>query len=861
MPLNRLSETSESLPLPDIQRTTFSLDGIARFVCNTWDEVQAARMGGEFDVVVVGSGMYGAYCATKIFEFTQRSAVKPRILVLESGPFLISEHFQNLTRIGGLYGVTLEAIVEPSLAKIDEPNYVNQGKFNQHHRCVGGKSIFWGGWTPRLTNTDLDKWPQDVKNYLNLKGQPDGYEFVEREIGAVPAADFINGELFEILKQRAENVRSSVPTLTSVEDAPIAVLGQSPGSGLFSMDKFSSLPLLLDNIRQDSEQANANNNLRRLFLVPNAEVLKLETENSVVNEVVVALKNPFANNPKDPKQAQVVRLPLKPSAVVILAGNTINSTRLALNSFPRPSALAPNSELMGRNLMAHVRGNFVWKVKRDLLGVPNQLKNELQTAALNIRGKSNTSVGEGQFHFQFYAAPNMNTPAFPGAANNPEEFLYRMIPNFEELQDIIDAQTSGSMEDRIVIGIRTCGEMFGDKNATVGNINSPTSWMNTNPFGGTGDDVYSENGQDLRIPKAFVRFIETPADKQVREAQSVSAFSFIEALTGQPAGEAIKKDPNGPIEHFSGQDNNPDEDGIGTTYHECGTLWMGTDYEQSVTDANGRFHHVYNAYCVDQAIFTTAGSANPVPTGLTLARKVARSIVDRYQSAEIIDEDEFQDLYNGNFVADGWKYTGSLFDAQVPFFNVSGGQPILGAGLDNPGFDSVLGVLWYAPKTFSDFILKLEWKSFDLKANSGIFLRIPEPIALDDNFYNSSVEVQIDERGFRFDSENPANIFHGSPLHRTGAVYELFPAQQWAAKHISSRNSNERDFWNSYEIKLQGNEIEVKLNDKLVSSGTFPELLGFDAPSDGNKKRSGGYIGLQCHTEVVQFRNIRIREL
>ncbi|MDJ0648781.1 MAG: DUF1080 domain-containing protein, partial [Xenococcaceae cyanobacterium MO_188.B19] len=351
-------------------------------------------------------------------------------------------------------------------------------------------------------------------------------------------------------------------------------------------------------------------------------------------------------------------------------------------------------------------------------------------------------------------------------------------------------------------------------------------------------------------------------DKQVRDAQSGSAFILVETLAGQPRGSALNtSDPNAPIEYFSGQDSNPDEDGIGTTYHECGTLWMGTDYEQSVTDTNGRFHHVYNAYCADQAIFTTAGSANPVPTGLALARKVARSLVERYQSAEIDDEDGFQSLYKGNFAADGWQYAGSLFDGQVPFFNVSGEQPILGAGLDNPGFDSVLGVLWYTPRTYSDFILKLEWKSFDLKANSGIFLRIPEPITLDNNFYDSSIEVQIDERGFRFDADNPANSFYGSPLHRTGAVYELFPTQQWAAKHISSRNSNERDFWNSYEIKLQGDRIEVKLNGKLVSQGTFSELLSFDAPSDGKKKRSEGFIGLQCHSEVVQFRNIQIQEL
>lgn len=40
--------------------------------------------------------------------------------------------------------------------------------------------------------------------------------------------------------------------------------------------------------------------------------------------------------------------------------------------------------------------------------------------------------------------------------------------------------------------------------------------------------------------------------------------------------------------------------GLGTTYHESGTLWMGTEPAVSVTDPLGRFHHVSNAYCCDQ---------------------------------------------------------------------------------------------------------------------------------------------------------------------------------------------------------------------------------------------------------------------
>ncbi len=75
--------------------------------------------------------------------------------------------------------------------------------------------------------------------------------------------------------------------------------------------------------------------------------------------------------------------------------------------------------------------------------------------------------------------------------------------------------------------------------------------------------------------------------------------------------------------------DNPERDPLGSTYHEGGTLWMGTDPNTSVTDPNGCFHHVSNAYCADQALFVTVGSVNPTLTGLTLARKVSEAAVAR----------------------------------------------------------------------------------------------------------------------------------------------------------------------------------------------------------------------------------------
>jgi Rieske Fe-S protein len=651
----------------------------------------------------------------------------------------------------------------------------------------------------------------------------------------------------------------------------------------------------------------------------------------------------------------VVRLNLKSGALVILAGNTINSTRLALNSFPRPAPLNSNGELMGRNLMYHARSNFVWRVKRSALNLPPPDPSQIKTAALHITGSASTPGGNvGRFHFQFYAAPNMDVPMFPGASRDPERFLYQMLPNIEDLQSVLEAQ-QGLGNDRVVVGIRTVGETFGNRTSPVGS-DPGASWMNVNPFGGNGDDVYQENGSELRIPRSYVHMVTGSEDAAVWAAQDKAAFDLIDALADQgqsgsggtgplPAtgvevlaqvpvntipdnsyhmentpggrffigrfngqfrvlegacthegcfvdwdsaqsrfscpchtahfdieGTNISGPPptplfrpdfrlqNGTLEVTRDQTGTSDvefmgggADGIGSTYHECGTLWMGDDPAASVTDIHGRFHHVTNAYCVDQALFPTAGSANPVLTGIALSRRIADSIIQRYVPAAFTGvEAGFESLYSGNFAADGWEIvvggSDSFFDVGDP------DHPILGAGTDTT--TSSLGVLRYTGETFSDFILRLDWRAFDIHANSGIFVRMPAPVALDSDFYNSTIEVQIDEHG-----RDGANSIHGSPLHKTGAVYGVFPARLWAAKAVPPRSTGRVPYWNRCEIEVNGRNIAVRINGLEVSGGELDPLLTIDAPASGLTKREEGFIGLQCHTEVVQFRNIRVKKL
>jgi hypothetical protein len=60
--INRLVETGQTVVLQD---TTFSIDVMGRFVCNTWDEA-VHNAGPPFDMVVVGGGMHGGYLAEKV---------------------------------------------------------------------------------------------------------------------------------------------------------------------------------------------------------------------------------------------------------------------------------------------------------------------------------------------------------------------------------------------------------------------------------------------------------------------------------------------------------------------------------------------------------------------------------------------------------------------------------------------------------------------------------------------------------------------------------------------------------------------------------------------------------------------------
>src|SRR5262249_1883893 len=103
-----------------------------------------------------------------------------------------------------------------------------------------------------------------------------------------------------------------------------------------------------------------------------------------------------------------------------------------------------------------------------------------------------------------------------------------------------------------------------------------------------------------------------------------------------------------------------------------------------------------------------------------------------------------------------------------------------------------LGLLWYTREVFSNFVLKVDWLSFNPSTaaltvppatdNSGVLIRFPALNASDPaNDWklasDKGYEIQIDDMGYNPDT---AQLFDA--MHQTGAVYALAKSSNVASK-------------------------------------------------------------------------------
>jgi Domain of Unknown Function (DUF1080)/GMC oxidoreductase len=890
------------------ESTSFSLDNMGRFLCNTLPEALDSAtqvVGGRtrsFDTVIIGGGTFGGVIAEHLFiADTTRSR---RILVLEAGPFVLPEHVQNMPFMGGAPDMRAPWTNHPAL---NYPGLVF---------AIGGRSLTWGGWSPELLNIELATWPVTTQTALR-----DTY-FAEasRQIGVKETNDFIYGPLHTALRRQLFNGLSAAGngtglTFAELPDHP-AVRYPDPGEpaisaallrdwlglpandttplaqlhdmfkleaplavqsttlpGFFPTNKFSAVPGMIRAARLASGEADGTGTAadarKRVMFVPDCHVQELITETQPDNWVKVTGVRVWQNG----SSTDIILAPPRngrQSAVVIALG-TVETTRVALTTFQQ-SLAGRAAARMGQNLIAHLRSNLTIRIPRAAIAanLPATVIPSLQCSALLVKGRA---ANGKTFHFQITAA-GLNQLGVDSEAE-----LFKKIPTLEHIDSMLRATG-----DTVVITIRGIGEM------TPHNPDSFITLSMTETDFGRPKAVVSM-GNAKATPAEFPGTAETNADRATWDEMDAVSDKIALIFAGNEPFE-ILPNASSTIPIAAGTQaarlaalatfrNRRDD--LGTTHHDAGTMRMGDNIVDAVTNDFGRIHDTTNCYVTAPALFSTTGSPNPMLTGVALARRTGDLLNTNVLPAPdpivgLQAEPGFRPLFDGTAATFGkWRLAGPAGGGML---HVDGEMVSYG--------DGGLRLFYYATETFGDFTLRLQFKIFDpAKHNSGVFVRFPRPTldlpaalqartsheaAFDPNNpawkpVIAGFEVQIDDNALGDSTKDFYGVRpepNGLFKNRTGAIYKIqagdriwhFNANEPAVQAYTPGPPLIPGIWFEYEVVVQGDHYTVFLtNTETADRRQTTSFLNADA----ERGRSPGFIGVQAYAgNTVAWRHIRI---
>jgi hypothetical protein len=143
-----------------------------------------------------------------------------------------------------------------------------------------------------------------------------------------------------------------------------------------------------------------------------------------------------------------------------------------------------------------------------------------------------------------------------------------------------------------------------------------------------------------------------------------------------------------------------------------------------------------------------------------------------------------------------------------------------------------MGLWWHTNRMFTNFVMRGEFKQESDIADSGIFVRFPDP--------SKDPWVAV-RKGHEFEigDPKPAQAKDG-----TGAIYPFKGPVEVPVKAYGD--------WNTYEITCIDQNYSFRLNGKLINTWT-----------DAKRRSAAGYVGLQNYNDgkVVRHRNLRIKDL
>jgi hypothetical protein len=191
-------------------------------------------------------------------------------------------------------------------------------------------------------------------------------------------------------------------------------------------------------------------------------------------------------------------------------------------------------------------------------------------------------------------------------------------------------------------------------------------------------------------------------------------------------------------------------------------------------------------------------------------------------------EPGFTPLFDGTL--NGWK----LMGGKGPGYVVKDGMLVCPA--DGGGN-------LFTEKEYANFVLRFEFR-LSPAGNNGIGIRAP----LEGRASYQGMEIQV------LDDGNPKYQGKIRPAQYHGSIYDVVPAEQGFKKPTGE--------WNSEEITANGRQIKVVLNGHTIVDANLDDVKdpGVLKKHPGLQRKSG-HIGFLGHGTLVEFRNVRIKEL
>ena len=150
----------------------------------------------------------------------------------------------------------------------------------------------------------------------------------------------------------------------------------------------------------------------------------------------------------------------------------------------------------------------------------------------------------------------------------------------------------------------------------------------------------------------------------------------------------------------------------------------------------------------------------------------------------------------------------------------------------------------YTEKEYSDFVLRFEFK-LTPAANNGLGVRAP----LEGDAAYAGMELQILEDG--------SPVYWGlRPYQYHGSIYGVVPARRGVLRPVGE--------WNTEEVTVKGRRVTVMVNGVVIVDADL-DAASAGGTIDGREHpgltRDSGHIGFLGHGSIVEFRDIRIKEL